>query len=140
MNPHPHTYFMNCIHPLRWKCEILEDEVNHDTSMENHETNCEPKEEKTITSLKGLAALLNMGGEETSPPSHLDPHRSNIVMGKRPFLRGLQGAAFQTLMKCKKQELVWEDGALMGGVPKKRISGRVFTPLGSKEKGYIFLI
>ena len=37
-------------------------------------------------------------------------------MGERPFLRGLQGAAFQTLMKCKEQELMV---ALMGGVPKE---------------------
>ena len=81
----------------------MEDEVNHDTSMENHETNCEPEEETAATPLEELAALLNMGGEETSPPSHLDPHISNIVMGKRPSLRGLQGAAFQTLMKCKEK-------------------------------------
>ena len=67
--------------------------------MKNHETICELEEETTATSLEEPATLLNMGGEETSPPSHLDPHRSNIVMGERPFLRGLQGAAFQTLMK-----------------------------------------
>ena len=79
--------------------------------MENHETLCEPKEEIDATPLEKLAALLNMGGEETSPPSHLDPHRSNIVIGERPFLRGLQGAAFQTLMECKEKDLVWEDGS-----------------------------
>ena len=73
------------------------------------------EEETVATSLGEPKALLNMGGEETSPPSHLDPQRSNIVMGERPFLRGLQGAAFQTFMKCKEQELMV---ALMGGVPK----------------------
>ena len=92
----------------------MEDELNHDTSMENHETICEPKEETAATSLEELAALFNMGGEETLPPSHLDPNRSNIVMGKRNFLRGLQEAAFQTLMKFKEQELVWGDGSPHG--------------------------
>ena len=81
MNPHPHTPLMSFIQPLMWECEILEDEVNHGTSMENHETNCEREEETTATSLEESTTLLNMGGEETSPPSHLDPHRSNIFMG-----------------------------------------------------------
>ena len=39
-NPHPNTYLMICIQPSRWECKLLEDEVNHDTSMENHEANC----------------------------------------------------------------------------------------------------
>ena len=94
--------------------QLLEDEVNHDTSMENHEAICEPEEETAATSLEEPVALLNRGAEETSPPSHLDPHRSNMVMGGRSFLRGLQGDAFQTLMKCKKQELVWEKGSPHG--------------------------
>ena len=64
------------------------------------------EEETTATSLEESTVLLNMGGEETSPPSHLDPHRSKIFMGEMPFLKGLQEAAFQTLMKCKEQELV----------------------------------
>ena len=78
-----------------------------------------PEEEIAATSLEESAALLNMGGEETSPPSHLDPHRSNVVMGERPSLRGLQGVAFQTLMKCKEKKLVWEDGSPHGRSTKR---------------------
>ena len=103
----------------RWECKLLEDEVNHDTSMENHEANCKPEEETAATSLEESAVLLNMGEEEKSPPSHLDPHGSNIVMRKKHFLRGLQGVAFQTLMMCKEQELVWEDGSPLGRSTKR---------------------
>ena len=44
--------------------QSLEDEVNHDTSMENHETICELVEETATTSWEEPATLLNMGGEE----------------------------------------------------------------------------
>ena len=39
-NPHPHKSLMIFIQPSRLKCKLLEDEANHDTSMENHEENC----------------------------------------------------------------------------------------------------
>ena len=99
MNPHPHASWLSCIQPLRLECELLEDGVNHDTPMKNNESNFEMENETAATSLEELAALLHMGGEEILPPSHLGPHGSNIVMGERYFLRGLQGAAFQTSMK-----------------------------------------
>ena len=54
--------------------------------------------------------MLNMGGEEILPPSHLGPHGSNIVMGERSSLEGLQGAAFQTSMKCNGKDMAWENG------------------------------
>ena len=43
MNPHPHALLMSPIQPLRFGCGPLEDEVNHDTSMENHEENCKTR-------------------------------------------------------------------------------------------------
>ena len=58
MNPHPHALLMSLIQPLRLGCGPLEDETNHDTSIENHETICEPKEETTTTPLEELAAML----------------------------------------------------------------------------------
>ena len=45
--------------------QLLEDEENHDTFIENHETICEPEEETTATSLEESTALLKMGGEDT---------------------------------------------------------------------------
>ena len=54
--------------------------------------------------------LLNMGGEEILPPSHFSPHGSNIFMGERSSLEGLQGAAFQNSMKCKGEDMAWENG------------------------------
>jgi len=53
------------------------------------------------------------------PPSHLDPHGSNIVMDERSSLRDLQGPAFQTPMKCKERALVWEDGSPHGSSTKR---------------------
>ena len=92
----------------------MEDGVNHDTSMKNHETNFELEDETTAIPLEELEIFLNMGGEEMLPPSHLGPHGSNIVMGERSFIRGLQGDAFQTLMKCKGEDMAWEDGSSHG--------------------------
>ena len=120
VNHHPHAYLMSYIQPLRLECEQLEDqdETQHDTPMKNNEKNFEPKIETTATPLEELAALLNTSGEEILPPSHLGPHGSNIVMGVRYFLRGLQGDAFQTLMKCKERDFVREDGSPHGGSTK----------------------
>ena len=99
INPHPQALVMSLIQPLRLGCEPLEDEINHGTFMINQGTNLEPEDETAATLLEELVALLNMGGEEILPPSQLGPHGTNIAMGERYFLRGLQGAAFQPSMK-----------------------------------------
>ena len=88
----------------------MEDETNHDTFMINKETYFEPEVETTATPLEELATLLNRGGEEILPPSHLGPHGSNIVMGERSSLEGIQEAAFQTSMEYKGEDMAWENG------------------------------
>ena len=89
----------------------MEDETNHDTPMKNYETILELEYEIAITSLERLTALPNNGGEEMLSSSCLDPCGFNLVMGERYSLGGLQRATFQTFMKCKGRDLVWEKGS-----------------------------
>ena len=86
--------------------------------MINQGTNLEPEDETAATILEELAALSDMGGEEILPPSQLGPHESNIAMGERYFLRGLQGVAFQPSMKCKGEDMAWENSNPHGGSTK----------------------
>ena len=117
MNPHPHALLMSLIQPLGLGCEPLEDETNYDTPLRIHETILKLECETAIAPLEGLIALSNYDEEEMIPSSYLDPH---TVMGERYPLGELQGASFQTLMKCKEQKLVWEDGSPHGRSTKGR--------------------
>ena len=60
-NPHPHTSLMICIQPSRWECKILEDEVNHDTSMENHEENCTTGGRDSCYIIGGINSAIEHG-------------------------------------------------------------------------------
>ena len=82
------------------------------------------EDETTTTLWDELTALLNIDGEERLTPSHLDPHGFNTFMGERYPSGGLQVAAFQYFMECKRGDLVWENGRPHG----RRIAPTLLQP------------
>ena len=99
---------------------IWEDETNHETPLIIHETILKLEYEIAIASLEGLTTLSNYDGGDMLPSSHLDPYGFNIVMGEISSLKGLQGATFQSSMKCKERVLVLKDGNPHGRSTKMR--------------------
>lgn len=132
MNHHFHGPMLSCTQPLRLECDILEGFMNLEDGMnlapnkfmQNQMFIQEFMHEIAKTPWRRVTTLSRSSSKEALPSAHLYSYGFKMIFGERYSLGGLQGVEFQHPMKCKKKNLIWEDGNLLWRSTKVEIGRR----------------